>query len=61
MDWLIKLKSHPELFGFTAAIVGVMQSFIDYATPLLQFVGLLVGVLIGIVTLIIKVRQLREK
>jgi len=59
MDYIF--NKHPELLGLTATIAGVMQSFIDYATPAIQFIGLCVGIAIGVVTLLIKIKELKKK
>ena len=54
------LRERPEL-GILSSISGVLQTFLDTSTPLLQFMGLLIGVLIGLVTLVLKLRELFRK
>lgn len=51
------LKDHPGA-GLFSSISGVLQTFIETSTPVLQYLGLLVGLMIGLVTLIIKLREL---
>lgn len=44
-----------------SSVSGVLQTFLDTSTPLLQFMGLLIGVLIGLITLVLKLRELFRK
>lgn len=55
--FIIYLREHPEL-GIMSSVSGVLQTFLDTSTPILQFLGLLIGVLIGLLTLMLKIRQL---
>ncbi len=55
--FLTTLKDHPEL-GIGAVLTGVLQSVITASTPILQFLGLAIGVTIGAVTLYTKVYDL---
>jgi len=56
-DWL---RKHPTL-GFTFSIWAFIQPFFDFVTPILQFVALVIGVLIGGVTLRLKLMEYNEK
>lgn len=55
--FVLYLREHPEL-GIMSSISGVLQTFLDTSTPLLQFLGLLIGVMIGLITLLLKLREL---
>lgn len=54
------LKEHPE-YGLFSSVVASVQSFIETSTPVLQYVGLVLGILIGVVTLAIKLREAHKK
>ena len=53
------LENHPSI-GLLATITASIQSFIETASPILQFIGLIVGVSIGIVTLLIKIKHWKK-
>ena len=54
------LKEYPA-FGFLSTTTAALQAFIETSTPVLQFLGLLIGVAIGIITLALKVREITRK
>ncbi|MDX2000971.1 MAG: hypothetical protein SFW35_00935 [Chitinophagales bacterium] len=54
------LREHP-FFGMASALLASMQAFMDTSTPYLQYLALLLGVAIGFVTLLVKLRELRQK
>ena len=54
------LKDHP-LVGMFSSVSAVLQAFIETATPILQFIGLFIGIIIGLLTVIAKLRELRKK
>ena len=53
---LLFLETKP-LFGFISTVTGVSVSFIELMTPILQFFGLVIGVLIGAFTLYFRVMK----
>ena len=54
------LRKHPTL-GFVTSFWAFLQPFLDTLTPLLQFVALVIGVMIGGITLRLKVMEYNEK
>jgi hypothetical protein len=54
------LRKHPTL-GFVTSLWAFMQPFLDTLTPILQFVALVIGVMIGGITLRLKVMEYNEK
>jgi hypothetical protein len=54
------LRKHPTL-GFVTSLWAFLQPFLDTLTPLLQFVALVIGVMIGGITLRLKVMEYNEK
>lgn len=53
------LKDHP-LLGMLSSVSGVLQTLIETTTPVLQFLGLLLGVIIGLLTVAAKMRELKR-
>lgn len=53
-------SKHP-MVGSMASIGGVIPSLINYISVYLQFISLLLGVIIGIFTLLIQIRKYYEK
>jgi len=51
------LRNHP-MIGMGSAAGGSLLPFINTLSPYLQFLGLLIGILIGLFTLAIKWKQL---
>lgn len=54
------LRKHPTL-GFVTSLWAFLQPFLDVVTPLLQFAALVIGVLIGALTLRLKLMEYNEK
>tara|TARA_Y100000310_G_C20421393_1_gene686846 strand:- start:573 stop:761 length:189 start_codon:yes stop_codon:yes gene_type:complete len=54
------LSAHP-LFGAGTSIGGSVMQWMEYINPLIRTTGLFVGLTIGIITLIIKIKELRGK
>ena len=54
------LRKHPTL-GFVSSFWAFLQPFLDTLTPILQFVALVIGVMIGGITLRLKVMEYNEK
>ena len=54
------LRKHPTL-GFVTSLWAFLQPFLDVVTPLLQFVALVIGVMIGAITLRLKLMEYNEK
>jgi hypothetical protein len=54
------LRKHPTL-GFVTSLWAFMQPFLDTLTPILQFVALVIGVMIGGITLRLKIMEYNEK
>ena len=54
------LKDNPA-YGFLFTTTGALQAFIETSTPILQFIGLVVGVAIGIITFSLKLREVMRK
>ena len=54
------LRKHPTL-GFVTSLWAFLQPFLDTLTPILQFVALVIGVMIGGVTLRLKLMEYNEK
>jgi hypothetical protein len=54
------LRKHPTL-GFVTSLWAFLQPFLDTLTPILQFVALVIGVMIGGITLRLKVMEYNEK
>lgn len=52
-------RDHP-LLGMLSSVSGVLQTLMETTTPILQFIGLFIGVLIGLVTLAAKLRDLKK-
>ena len=50
------LSQHPWI-GFLSSLLGSALPLIQFLTPYLQFIGLLVGVLVGIITLVGEVEK----
>jgi hypothetical protein len=53
--FLYLLKEHPG-FGFLSTVVASLQAFMNTSSPVLQYIGLVIGVAIGAVTLALKIR-----
>ena len=53
------LREHPGL-GMFSSVGGALQTLIDTSTPMLQYLALVIGVGIGILTLLIKIKELRR-
>lgn len=56
----IFLREHPG-WGMLSSVGGALQTLIETSTPLLQYLALIIGLGIGILTLITKYRELRKK
>lgn len=56
----LMLKRYPNL-GLGASAGSGLMSYIDALDPVLRFGALLVGLLIGIVTLLVKMEEYRAK
>jgi len=54
------LRKHPTL-GFVTSLWAFLQPFLDTLTPILQFIALIIGVMIGGITLRLKVMEYNEK
>ena len=54
------LASHP-MVGAGTSIGGSVMQWMEYINPLIRTTGLFVGLTIGIITLIIKIKELRGK
>lgn len=54
------LRKHPTL-GFVTSFWAFIQPFFDTLTPILQFVALVIGVMIGGITLRLKIMEYNEK
>lgn len=54
------LRKHPTL-GFVSSLWAFLQPFLDTLTPILQFIALVIGVMIGGITLRLKVMEYNEK
>ena len=48
------LEKHPEI-GMVSSISSFFMWFIESSTPYLKYAGILIGLLIGLVTLYIKI------
>lgn len=55
----IMLREHPGL-GMFSSVGGALQTLIDTSTPVLQYLALVIGIGIGILTLLIKIKELRR-
>ena len=53
------LREHPGL-GMFSSVGGALQTLIDTSTPVLQYLALVIGIGIGILTLFIKIKELRR-
>jgi hypothetical protein len=53
------LSKHPIL-GIFSSFGGCLLPLIDFLSPILQLIGMIVGVFIGIFTLLIKIKEWRE-
>jgi len=54
------LRKHPTL-GFVTSLWAFCQPFLDTLTPILQFIALVIGVMIGAITLRLKLMEYNEK
>jgi hypothetical protein len=54
------LGRHPFV-GASAALGGTASSFVEQIEPLLRVSGLVVGLAIGVITLMIKFREWKQK
>jgi len=54
------LRKHPTL-GFVTSLWAFIQPFLDVVTPLFQFLALVIGVMIGAITLRLKLMEYNEK
>lgn len=52
--FLMALKKHPILIGFNSSVLSIYISTIDKLTPIFQFVALVLGIVIAILTIRIK-------
>lgn len=52
------LREHPGL-GMFSSVGGALQTLIETSTPVLQYLALVIGIGIGILTLLIKIKELR--
>lgn len=55
----IFLREHPG-WGMFSSVGGALQALIETSTPILQYLALLIGVGIGLLTLLAKWRELRK-
>ncbi len=55
----IFLREHPGL-GMFSSVGGALQTLISTSTPVLQYLALVIGIGIGILTLLIKIKELRR-
>ena len=53
------LQRYPIL-GIVSSFGGCVLPLINYLSPIVQFLGMLVGVFIGIFTLLIKIKEWRN-
>ena len=58
-DVLDTLNNEPEIGIFTSLGSGLVY-FLDILNPILSFCTLVVGLLIGVVTLLIKIKEWRK-
>jgi len=56
---LLPLQRHPSI-GAVSSIVPSVLSWLEAAEPAIRVTGLIIGVMIGIVTLMLKVNELRR-
>lgn len=54
------LRKHPTL-GFVTSLWAFLQPFLDTLTPILQFVALVIGIGIGVLTFRLKLMEYNEK
>ena len=54
------LRKHPTL-GFVTSLWAFLQPFLDMLTPILQFVALVIGIGIGVLTFRLKLMEYNEK
>lgn len=54
------LREHPG-WGIFSSVGGALQTLIDTSTPILQYLALIIGVCIGVITLLTKWRELRRQ
>lgn len=54
------LRKHPTL-GFVTSLWAFVQPFLNTLTPILQFVALVVGLMIGCITLRLKIMEYNER
>ncbi len=55
----IFLREHPG-WGMFSSVGGALQTLMDTSTPVLQYLALIIGIGIGIITLITKIKELRR-
>ena len=56
-DTLEYLGNNPQV-GISSSIGGSMLHWLEIVNPLISFLGMLVGLAVGIVTLTIKIKEL---
>jgi hypothetical protein len=54
------LRKHPTL-GFATSLWAFVQPFMNTLTPILQFIALIIGLMIGAITLRLKIMEYNEK
>ena len=53
------LMNHPSI-GMGSSLGGSLLPFVETLNPVIQFCGMCIGLLVGVATLILKVKQLME-
>ena len=61
MNFIYAILDKKPLIGALSAFSGVLIPFIESITPILQFFGVIIGLLIGVMTVIEKRRSIKNK
>ena len=57
----MNILQEKPVIGIMSTLTGSFIAYIKVLTPVLSFAGLVIGLLIGIITLILKWNELKEK
>jgi len=61
MNFIYAILDKKPLIGAFSAFLGGLIPFIEAITPILQFLGVILGLLIGVMTVIEKRRSIKTK
>ena len=61
MHYLLNQLTEKPLIGMTATSGGLAVTFIDAVTPICQLIAVLVGIAVGILTIVLTLKKIRNE